>query len=217
MDKFFPANKILKTGNPVRQDIKDLEEKRAEAMYYFNLSESKQTVLIVGGSLGARTINQSISKDLQLFIDNDIQVIWQTGKTYITKAQQDVEAANSKNIFASDFIYKMDLAYSAADIIISRAGASTISELCIVGKPAIFVPSPNVSEDHQTKNAMSLFNKDAALMIKDVHSENDLVKTAIELIKDEEKCKTLSENIKKLALLNSANVIAAEVYKLAHE
>lgn len=215
MEKFFPKEKIIKTGNPVRQDIKDLEQKREEAFKYFNLSGNKPTILVVGGSLGARTINQSVSANLNLIIENDIQLIWQTGKTYIDTAKQDLEKFDTKNIFVSDFIYKMDFAYSAADIIISRAGASTISELCIVGKPAIFVPSPNVSEDHQTKNALALVNKNAALMIKDEEAVNNLIPKAINLLKDNEKCKTLSDNIKKLALPNSAEVIAKEIYLLA--
>ncbi|MDR2010137.1 MAG: undecaprenyldiphospho-muramoylpentapeptide beta-N-acetylglucosaminyltransferase [Bacteroidales bacterium] len=215
MEKFFPAEKILKTGNPVRQDITELEEKRREAFEYFKLSENKPTILVVGGSLGARTINQSISKNLNLIIDNDIQLIWQTGKTYIETAKQDIKKTDTKNIFVSDFIYKMDYAYSAADIIISRAGASTISELAIVGKPAIFVPSPNVSEDHQTKNAMALTSQDAALMVVDSEAIEKLIPAAIELINNKEKQQILSENAKKFALHNSAEIIAKEVYMLA--
>ena len=215
MDKFFPASKIIKTGNPVRQDIKDLEKKRNEAFDYFKLSKSKPTILIIGGSLGARTINQSISKHLKTINNNNIQIIWQTGKNYIQTAKQEVDELNSPNIFVSDFIYKMDFAYSAADIIISRAGASTISELCIVGKPAIFVPSPNVAEDHQTKNAAALTDKGAALLIKDDESIEKLVTEAIKLINDKEKQESLSKNIKKLALYNSAEIIAKEVFYLS--
>ena len=151
-----------------------------------------------------------------MFIENDIQIIWQTGKHYIEIAKSKVAQFDSKNIFVSDFIYKMDYAYSAADIIISRAGASTISELCIVGKPAIFVPSPNVAEDHQTKNALALSTKDAALMIKDSEAVEKLVDSAIALINDSTKRDVLSKNILKLALLNSADVIAEEVHKLAY-
>ncbi|MDD2385324.1 MAG: undecaprenyldiphospho-muramoylpentapeptide beta-N-acetylglucosaminyltransferase [Bacteroidales bacterium] len=216
MDNFFPAEKIIKTGNPVRQDITNLDAKRNEAFKHFNLNPQKQTILVVGGSLGARTINHSIAAGLEEYIKNDIQVIWQTGKTYIATAKEQVEQINSKNIYVSDFIYKMDFAFSAADIIISRAGASTISELCIVGKPAIFVPSPNVAEDHQTKNALALSSKDAAILVKDSESVEKLNNIAIELIKNQEQRKTFSENIKKLALLNSAELIADEVYKLAY-
>jgi UDP-N-acetylglucosamine--N-acetylmuramyl-(pentapeptide) pyrophosphoryl-undecaprenol N-acetylglucosamine transferase len=214
MENFFPAAKIIKTGNPVRQGIKDLEQKRTEAFSYFKLSNSKPTILIVGGSLGARTINLSISKYLEKIVENDIQIIWQTGKTYIETAKQEVEKINSPNIFVSDFIYKMDYAYSAADIIISRAGAGTISELCIVGKPAILVPSPNVAEDHQTKNALALTSQDAALLVTDSKSIDNLVTKAMELINDKNKRDILSKNIKKLALLNSAETIAKEVYNL---
>ena len=216
MEKFFPAEKIIKTGNPVRQDITVLEGKRDDAFAFFGLDSKKPTVLIVGGSLGARTINESIASGLKMFIDNDIQIIWQTGKHYIEIAKSKVAQFDSKNIFVSDFIYKMDYAYCAADIIISRAGASTISELCIVGKPAIFVPSPNVAEDHQTKNAQALSTKDAALMIKDSEAVEKLVNSAISLINDSSKRDVLSKNILKLALLNSADIIAAEVHKLAY-
>ncbi len=217
MDKFFPANKILKTGNPVRQDITNLDKKREEAFKHFGLNPNKSVILIVGGSLGARTINKSISKGLGKFVEEDIQIIWQTGKTYINTAKAEVDKMNSKNIYVSDFIYKMDLAYSIADIVISRAGASTISELCIVGKPAIFVPSPNVAEDHQTKNAKALTNVDAGVLVEDKNAEEELTETAIDLIKDKEKRDRFSQNIKKLAILNSADLIAEEVYKLAHE
>jgi len=216
MERFFPADKILKTGNPVRQDITNLTNKREKAFNHFKLDPNKPTVLVVGGSLGARTINKSIAAGLEEYIKKDIQVIWQTGKNYISTAKEQVKAINSDNIFVSDFIYKMDHAYAAADMIISRAGASTISELCIVGKPAIFIPSPNVSEDHQTKNALALSSVDAAIMVKDIDAENQLTNTAINLINDKEKIKTLSKNISKMALLNSADVIAEEVHKLAY-
>ena len=216
MDKFFPSEKIIKTGNPVRQDITDLENKRNEAFNYFKLDPSKPTILIVGGSLGARTINHSIAAGLKNYVEKDIQVIWQTGKTYIETAKNQVEEIKSENIYVSDFIYKMDFAYSAADLIISRAGASTISELCIVGKPAIFIPSPNVAEDHQTKNALALTEQDAALLIKDADAVENLTDIAINLINNKEKTESLSNNIKKLKLLNSADIIAEEIYKLAY-
>lgn len=216
MEQFFPKEKIIKTGNPVRQDITILDGKRNEAFDFFGLKPEKPTILIVGGSLGARTINESIASGLQKFIENDIQIIWQTGKHYYETAKAVAAEFDSKNFYISDFIYKMDYAYSASDIIISRAGASTISELCIVGKPAILIPSPNVAEDHQTKNAMALSTKDAAILIKDSQSIDKLVETAIQLVKDTEKQEILSKNIIKLALLNSADIIAEEVYKLAY-
>jgi len=216
MEKFFPSDKILKTGNPVRQDITDLNGKREQAFEHFKLNPNKPTILIVGGSLGARTINRSISAGLKDYIKNDVQLIWQTGKNYIETAHEEVKNLGSENIFVSDFIYKMDFAYSAADLIISRAGASTISELCIVGKPAIFIPSPNVAEDHQTKNAMALSTVDAALMVRDKDAENELTKTALTLLGNQTQRDSLSTNISKLALLNSADIIAEEVYKLAY-
>jgi UDP-N-acetylglucosamine--N-acetylmuramyl-(pentapeptide) pyrophosphoryl-undecaprenol N-acetylglucosamine transferase len=216
MDKFFPAEKVLKTGNPVRQDITGLSEKRNEAFKYFGLNPDKPTILIVGGSLGARTINHSIAAGLQEFIKHDIQIIWQTGKTYIDTAKELVSNINSENIFVNDFIYKMDYAYAAANLIISRAGASTISELCIVGKPAIFIPSPNVAEDHQTKNALALSTKNAALLILDSNAIQELTNTAMELLKNKEQMTSLSKNISKMALYNSADIIADEVYKLAN-
>ncbi len=216
MDKFFPSEKIIKTGNPVRSDIKNIVNKTPEAFDFFKLNPTKPVILIVGGSLGALTINDSIAKGLQNFIDKDIQIIWQTGKTYFAKAKEIAENLNSPNIYVSDFIYKMDFAFSVADIIITRAGASTISELCIVGKPAIFVPSPNVSEDHQTKNARALCDVDAATMVTDIESREKLVEKAIKLLSDKEKCEILSKNIKKLELPDAADIIAKEVYKLAY-
>lgn len=214
METFFPAHKIVKTGNPIRQDIINLSCKNEEAYTYFKLDSKKQTVLVVGGSLGARTINEAINKHLQDFIDNDIQLIWQTGKNYISTAQESVNKQNSNLIYVSDFIYKMDLAFSAADIIISRAGASTISELCLVAKPTILVPSPNVAEDHQTKNAKALSNIQAAIFVSDADAANSLVSTALNLINDNETKNTLTNNIKRLALPDAANRIAKEVYKL---
>jgi len=216
MEKFFPIHKIIKTGNPVRGDIKNINNKSAEAFEFFGLNPSKPVIFIVGGSLGARTINESVANGLQKIIDNDYQVIWQTGKLFIPKAKEIANSLNSQNIYVSDFIYKMDLAYSAADIIISRAGASTISELCIVGKPVIFVPSPNVAEDHQTKNAKALTDVGAALMVKDINAGVELIDSAISLVTDKNKCESLSQNIKKLELPNAAQIIAEEVHKLAY-
>lgn len=215
MDRFFPAEKIMKTGNPVRQDIKNIDAKRNEALEFFGLDGNKPIVLVVGGSLGARTINESIAGGLKKFSDAGVQLIWQTGKTYFTSARE--VAGDQSGLYVRDFIYKMDLAFAAADVIVSRAGASTISELCIVGKPVIFVPSPNVAEDHQTKNAMALVEKDAALMVKDVNARNELVDKTLALVADTSLRSSLSQNIKKLELLDSANVIAEEVYKLVYE
>ncbi len=217
MDRFFPAEKILKTGNPVRQDIKNIEAKRAEALDFFGLDGNKPVVLVVGGSLGARTINESMAGGLKKFADAGVQLIWQTGKGYIGTAKEITAGHEGNGLYVNDFIYKMDNAFAAADVIISRAGASTISELCIVGKPVIFVPSPNVAEDHQTKNAMALVNKEAALMVRDVDARNELVDKVLSLVSDNDLRGKLSQNIKKLELLDSANVIAEEVHKLVYE
>jgi UDP-N-acetylglucosamine--N-acetylmuramyl-(pentapeptide) pyrophosphoryl-undecaprenol N-acetylglucosamine transferase len=216
MEIFFPREKIIKTGNPVRADIKNITNKSSDAFEYFGLNPNKPVILIVGGSLGAGTINDSIAAGLNKIVENDYQLIWQTGKTYISKAKELVSQVNSPNLYVSDFIYKMDHAFSVADIVISRAGASTISELCIVGKPVIFVPSPNVAEDHQTKNALALVHKDAAILVKDIDAREMLVDESIKLLSDKEMQKTLAENIKKLELPDAADIIAKEVYKLAY-
>ena len=216
MERFFPAEKIMKTGNPVRQDIRNIDSKRNEALEFFGLEADKPIVLVVGGSLGALTINESIVGGLDKFADAGVQVIWQTGKGYIATARGIVGEAR-KGLYVNDFIYKMDLAFAAADVIVSRAGASTISELCIVGKPVVFVPSPNVAEDHQTKNAMALVDKDAAIMVRDADARNTLVDKTLQLVGDMPQRERLSQNIKKLELLDAANVIAEEVYKLVYE
>lgn len=216
MERFFPAEKIMKTGNPVRQDICNIDSKRNEALEFFGLEADKPIVLVVGGSLGALTINESIAGGLKKFADAGVQVIWQTGKGYIATARG-IVGEGRKGLYVNDFIYKMDLAFAAADVIVSRAGASTISELCIVGKPVVFVPSPNVAEDHQTKNAMALVNKDAALMVRDADARNTLVDKTLQLVADMPQREKLAQNIKKLELLDAANVIAGEVYKLVYE
>lgn len=216
MERFFPADKIIKTGNPVRADIRNIKHKSIEAFEFFGLNPQKPVILIVGGSLGALTINESIAANIKKFANNDIQLILQTGKSYISIAKILVEESGLTGFYVSDFIYKMEYAFSAADIIISRAGASTISELCIVGKPALFVPSTNVSEDHQTKNAMALVNINAAIMVKDSDAHELLATEAIKLLKDENKRTQLSKNIKQLELPNAADVIAEEVYKLSY-
>ena len=225
MERFFPKEKIILTGNPVRQNL--TSGTKEEAIKYFNqefgvnFSADKKTLLIIGGSLGARTINQSIIAHLNDLIDSDIQVIWQTGKNYFADCQIALEEYNSKfkiqnsKFICTDFVSQMPLAYALADLVISRAGASSISELCLLGKPSILVPSPNVAEDHQTHNAMALVKKDAAVLVKDVDAKDTLIATALPLIKDDKQLAALHNNILKLALPNSARLIAEEVMKLA--
>ena len=216
MEKFFPKNKIILTGNPVRQDLKEVRTKRAEALSFFKLDPSKKTILVIGGSLGARTINESIGEGLGQLVENNIQLVWQTGKSYYETALAQTKEFSNDHIYALDFISRMDLAYGAADIVVSRAGASSVSELCNIGMPSILVPSPNVAEDHQTKNAMALVTKDAALLVKDQEARGTLVLKAVELIADQQKQVALSNNISKMAFHDSANVIAGEVLKLAN-
>lgn len=216
MEQFFPKEKIILTGNPVRQDLKDVKQHRAEALEFFKLSPHKKVILVIGGSLGARTINETMGAGLQQLVDNNIQLIWQTGKSYYTTALQQAEKYANNHIYALEFISRMDLAYAAADIVISRAGASSVSELCNIGMPSILVPSPNVAEDHQTKNAMALVDKQAALLVKDNEAEQALIPTAISLISNTAQQVTLTNNISQMAFHNSANVIALEVLKLAN-
>jgi UDP-N-acetylglucosamine--N-acetylmuramyl-(pentapeptide) pyrophosphoryl-undecaprenol N-acetylglucosamine transferase len=210
MERFFPKERIILTGNPVRQDLEASQELRDEAFRYFNLDPTKPTVLVIGGSLGARTINESIEKGLEQFDKNGIQVIWQTGKQY---------AANDKVVAdfvcRTPFITRMDLAYLAADLVISRAGASSISELCLLEKAAVLVPSPNVAEDHQTKNALALSEKGAAVLVRDADAKATLVDTAVRLLGNKAKLASLKENIAKLALRNSADKIAQIVIEQA--
>lgn len=210
MERFFPKEKMIQTGNPVRQDLISTDLKREEAFKYFNLDPNKKTILVIGGSLGARTINESIAKGLPHFDKHQIQVIWQTGKAY---AETSLNV--SEFICRTPFISRMDLAYQAADLVISRAGASSISELCLLEKPAILVPSPNVAEDHQTKNAMALFDKGAAVIVKDTDARSTLVDTAIRLVNNQNKLQSLKENIVKLAYYNAADKIAQIVVEAA--
>ena len=214
MERFFPAEKIIKTGNPVRQDLFNVTVKAAEAYEFFGFSPAKKTLLIVGGSLGARTINQSIIAHLDSLAATDIQIIWQTGKFYIEDARKSAEKFKTKNLLVTDFVSRMDYAYSIADLVISRAGASSISELCLLAKPTILVPSPNVAEDHQTQNALALVRNNAAIMIKDIESKEKLVPEALNLIQNNVDLQKLSENIYKLAEKNSADRIADDVIKL---
>jgi UDP-N-acetylglucosamine--N-acetylmuramyl-(pentapeptide) pyrophosphoryl-undecaprenol N-acetylglucosamine transferase len=212
MERFFPAHKIVKTGNPVRSDICEAGNKRAEGLALFGLNPTRKTVLIIGGSLGARTINQSIEKDLELLKEAKVNVIWQTGKLFQSeKASQMPEDFCLK---VSPFIYEMNLAYAAADIVISRAGALSIAELAIVGKPTILVPSPNVSEDHQTKNAMALVDKNAAILVKDSESKTILVPSVIALLNDTKKQENLATQIKSMAIEDAAQRIVQELLAL---
>ena len=218
MERFFPADKIIMTGNPVRQNLLETKMTKEGARLSFGLEPNKKTVLMIGGSLGAKTMNESVLKHLDEIRKSDAQFIWQTGKYY---SQDIAEALTQKedvpNMKVMDFIGSMDNAYAAADIVVSRAGASSISELCLLGKPCILVPSPNVAEDHQTKNALALSTKDAAIFIADKDAKDTLIATVLRTIEDDAKLASLSENVKKLAFHNSADVIAEEVYKLAIE
>lgn len=215
MEAFFPADKILKTGNPVRKEVVDIHNKHFHGAELLKLDPQKKTILVTGGSLGAGTLNKSIEKHLQDFIDQDVQLIWQTGKYYYNGIIERIGIDFHPNIRVMEFLNQMDLAYAAADVIISRAGAGTIAELCLVKKPVILVPSPNVAEDHQTKNAMALVQRKAALLINDRSAEDTLVKAALDLLNDEHRCEEFAENIGKMALPESDDLIAAEVMKLA--
>ena len=216
MEKFFPKEKIILTGNPVRQDLFAIAPKAQEAYEFFRLNPEKKTLLIVGGSLGARTINQSIIAHLKELSESGIQIIWQTGKFYIEEARKAAKPFASTELIVTDFVSRMDYAYSIADLVISRAGASSISELCLLKKPVVLVPSPNVAEDHQTQNALALVRKDAAIMITDADAKQQLVSQALKLIHDDDKLTGLSQNIVKLAQQNSASRIADEVIKLVN-
>ena len=211
LDRFFPKNKIVKTGNPVRKGLLDIDSKTIEAKDFFNLKHGKYTLLVLGGSLGSKRINQLIEKELDFLDTQNVQVIWQCGKLYYSQYKI---YSNTQNVQVYEFLNNMDFAYAAADMVISRAGASSVSELCIVGKPVIFVPSPNVAEDHQTKNAMAIVNNDAALLIKEEELDVDFESKFSQLIASPEKQKELGNNIKKLALVNATNQIADEVENL---
>lgn len=217
MDRFFPSEKIIMTGNPVRQNVVNDTISKEDARKQFGLDPNKKTILLVGGSLGARTINDSMKNHLDEVKNADVQFIWQTGKYYNAEMNKAVkDFGDIPNLKVLDFITDMGAAYNAADLVISRAGASSISEFCLIGKPVILVPSPNVAEDHQTKNAMALVNKDAAIYVKDAEAPDVLLKRALEIVNDDDKLKSLSVNIKKLGLPNSADIIADEVLKLVH-
>jgi UDP-N-acetylglucosamine--N-acetylmuramyl-(pentapeptide) pyrophosphoryl-undecaprenol N-acetylglucosamine transferase len=211
MEKFFPADKISISGNPVRATITDSNVSRNEAIKFFGLDPAKKTVLSVGGSLGAKGINEALYKYIDAFGKNDLQLIWQTGKPYALQAQEIV--AGRKNIWANDFITQMEYAYAAADVIISRSGAMSVSEICVIKKPVVFVPFPFAAEDHQTVNAKKLVDRNAAMMVKDSEASEQLVATIVALAKDEAKQTELKQNISKLAVKNADEVIAKEILK----
>jgi len=207
MENYFPKEKIIFCGNPVRKDISNLESIRSEAFKFFDLSESKKTVLVLGGSLGARTINNCLKNDVSKLLLQGYQVVWQTGKIYFEEMKNFANELNNKNLYVKDFIYEMNYAYACADVVISRSGALSVSELCLAGKPIILVPSPNVAEDHQTKNAMALVSENAAILVKDNEASNILITKTLELLKDKKKQKELAENILKLAKPNASKEI----------
>ena len=216
MERFFPPDKIIKTGNPVRQALLESKITRDEALAKFGLVPGKKTILLVGGSLGARTVNESVLSHLDLVRDSGVQFIWQTGKYYNASIMERLAAEpKMDNLVVTDFISDMAAAYKAADLVISRAGASSISEFCLIGKPVVLVPSPNVAEDHQTKNAMALVNRNAALIVKDAEAPESLLPLAVKTVNDEAQLKSLSENILQLALPDSAAIIAKEVIRMA--
>ena len=211
LERFFPKDKLIKTGNPIRQDLLKIDNKTIEAKDFFKQKHGKHTLLVLGGSLGARRINELIEKELEFLQTQNVQVIWQCGKLYYDMYKK---YNNNDDVQVHAFLNNMDFAYAASDFIISRAGASSVSELCVVGKPVVFIPSPNVAEDHQTKNAMAIVNNDAALLIKEEDLDIDFENRFSQLVSSVEKQKELSNNIKKLALVNATKDIADEVEKL---
>ncbi|MFD1817433.1 UDP-N-acetylglucosamine-N-acetylmuramylpentapeptide N-acetylglucosamine transferase [Pseudarcicella hirudinis] len=213
MEAFFPQKKIKITGNPVRKDILEVRSKRNQALAHFGLQSDKKTVLVIGGSQGAKTINEAVDGGLTSLVNAGYQVVWQTGKLYIERALKTSEIFKGQ-VYASDFIYEMDLAYAIADVVVSRAGALSVSELCLAAKPAILVPLPTAAEDHQTKNAMSLVQNHAAILVKDQNAREELIKQTISLLQDTEKQGELSTNIYQLAKPDAAREIAEEVLKL---
>lgn len=217
MKRYFPTEKIVLTGNPVRKNLIETIVNKEEALEYFKLDSKKQVVLIVGGSLGARTLNESVMDDLELIRKTDVQIIWQTGSYYYQEMLVRLSTNCPVNLLPMEFVSRMDLAYSVADVVISRAGAGTISELCLLGKPSVLVPSPNVAEDHQTKNAQSLVDNQAALLIKDADSKAGLLKETFKLLGDKPRLKSLSENIKKLGRPNAAKDIVDVILEVVRK
>ena len=212
MEKFFPAHKIKKTGNPVRETIENITVSRTEGLKHFSLEEGKKTLLVVGGSLGAKSVNEAIEKHIDKLLKNNIQLIWQTGKNFVHKAAE--QAVDHRSVWVNDFISQMEYAYAAADLVVSRAGALAIAELCVVKKPVLFVPYPHAAEDHQTVNALSLVNQNAALMVPDGEALDKVVPMVIELARDEARQMELKENIGKMAMLKADELIADEVLSL---
>lgn len=216
MDRFFPKDKIILTGNPIRQDLLNNDQTKEQVCERFKMKPDKPTILIIGGSLGAQTLNRSVMTRLQEIAQSNIQIIWQCGGYYFNQILEELtQQGQPDNLFVTDFISNMKEAYAAADLVVSRAGAGSISELCCLGKPVILVPSPNVAEDHQTKNALALVDKEAALYVKDTDAERRLIPLAIETVQNQEKLKKLSKNIKTMAYPDAAKTIAEEVYNLA--
>lgn len=215
LERFFPKEKIQLTGNPVRFEMVNIEGKRQEAFDYYQLDSSKKTLLVIGGSLGARTLNQSMMEHYNLIQENNVQVLWQCGKLYAQSLAEQLIGKNQESIKMVQFIDRMDLAYALADVIISRAGAISVSELCLIGKPVVLVPSPNVSEDHQTKNAMALVDKNAALLVKDSEAKETLIPTAIGLLNNENLRTALSSEITKLGKPKATESIVDEIEKIA--
>ena len=211
LNAYFKSNKIIKTGNPVRQDLLEIESKTDEARQFYGIQPDKKTIVILGGSLGARRINQLVEKELPFFKEQNVQVIWQCGKFYIDEYKK---YHNNEDVLVYDFIERMDLLFAAADVIVSRAGASSVSELAIVGKPVIFIPSPNVAEDHQTKNAKSITDKNAAVLIKESELDQQFQEQMLRLLTNDQVAEALSKNIKTLALPNATKDIVNEIFKL---
>lgn len=214
MERFFPKHKIVFTGNPVRENLVKNVSNKAEALKFYGLNAIERVVLVTGGSLGARSLNNAMLKNLEIIAKSGIQVIWQTGAIYFDIISNEIKENKPENLHVYQFLSQMDLAYAAADLVISRAGASTISELCIVGKPAILIPSPNVAEDHQTKNAMALVEKEAAIMLTDNEIDLKLFPVTLRLVKDEERCNIMAANIKSLAMPDATKAIVDEVEKI---
>jgi len=214
MDQFFPDEKIIHTGNPVRAEICLIEEKRDDALRFFDLDKEKKTLLVIGGSLGARTINEAMISSVGQLLAEDAQVIWQCGKHYFEEVKERTAHLEFENLKVMPFIERMDFAYAAADVVISRAGALSISELCLVGKAVIFIPSPNVAEDHQTKNAHALVEKKAAILVKDSEAMEEMIPMAMALLEAKEQCRMLSDNLRKLAKPDAAKDISKEILDL---
>jgi UDP-N-acetylglucosamine--N-acetylmuramyl-(pentapeptide) pyrophosphoryl-undecaprenol N-acetylglucosamine transferase len=214
MEKYFPKDKVRLTGNPVRKDIINLDTRRADAINHFGFTDDGRTLLVLGGSGGARTINESLLAGLDKLIDSNVQLIWQTGKVYYESVKAQIANKDLRKVRLFDFLKEMDLAYAAANVVVSRAGALSISELCLAKKPAVLVPSPNVAEDHQTKNAMALVNEKAAVLVPDQQARETLVTVAVKLLHDEQSCSALRESIGKLAKPRAAEDIVKEIEKL---